>query len=147
MSDEKNSFRDTIATADKDGRRLWIYPTKPKGKLYSARTYVSWLFAVILPVFIITTKKQTLRLRLKDALLFFLISCSFMLFWILVVNNVYGEHNLFYKNFFEAGSFFRYMLVAMQTVSMITSQLFAFPLPFLFLLGLVISGCEPLKIQ
>ncbi len=48
MSDEKNSFRDSIATADKDGRRLWIYPTKPKGKLYSARTYVSWLLLIVL---------------------------------------------------------------------------------------------------
>ncbi len=48
MSEDKDSFRDSIATADKDGRRLWIYPTKPKGKLYSARTYFSWLLLLIL---------------------------------------------------------------------------------------------------
>jgi len=48
MNDEKNSFRDTIATADKHGRRLWIYPTKPKGRFYSARTYLSWLLLLIL---------------------------------------------------------------------------------------------------
>lgn len=48
MSEEKDKFRDSIATADKDGKRLWIYPTKPKGNLYSARTYFSWLLLIIL---------------------------------------------------------------------------------------------------
>ena len=48
MNTEKDNFRDHIATADKDGKRLWIYPTKPKGKLYSARTYFSWLLLIIL---------------------------------------------------------------------------------------------------
>ncbi len=48
MSEEKKSFRDSIATTDEHGRRLWIYPTKPKGKLYSARTYFSWVLLLIL---------------------------------------------------------------------------------------------------
>ncbi len=48
MNEEKKSFRDSIATADKHGRRLWIYPTKPKGKFYSARTFVSWILLLIL---------------------------------------------------------------------------------------------------
>ncbi len=41
------SFRDTIATVDKKGDRVWIYPKKPKGKFYNARTYVSWLLLAV----------------------------------------------------------------------------------------------------
>ncbi|HWH70835.1 MAG TPA: 4Fe-4S dicluster domain-containing protein, partial [Candidatus Sulfotelmatobacter sp.] len=41
-------FRDHIATADQEGRRQWLYPTKPKGRYYRARTWVSWgLLAVM----------------------------------------------------------------------------------------------------
>ncbi|MCB0282941.1 MAG: cytochrome c oxidase accessory protein CcoG [Calditrichaeota bacterium] len=35
------SFRDSISTVDKSGKRVWIYPKKPKGKFYNARTWVS----------------------------------------------------------------------------------------------------------
>jgi cytochrome c oxidase accessory protein FixG len=42
------SFRDKVATVDKAGKRLWVFPQKPKGKLYSART---WLSVVYLAVF------------------------------------------------------------------------------------------------
>ena len=38
---EKDSFRDHIATADRTGRRLWIYPAKPKGRLYRWRTVLA----------------------------------------------------------------------------------------------------------
>lgn len=38
---EKDSFRDHIATADQTGKRLWIYPAKPKGRLYRGRTILS----------------------------------------------------------------------------------------------------------
>jgi len=34
-------FRDQIATADRKGRRLWVYPLQPKGRLYTARTLVA----------------------------------------------------------------------------------------------------------
>lgn len=41
------SFRDSISTVDQSGKRVWIYPKKPKGKLYNARTWVSiFLLAV-----------------------------------------------------------------------------------------------------
>ena len=39
---EPKSFRDSISTVDKDGKRVWIHPKKPKGKLTNYRTYVSW---------------------------------------------------------------------------------------------------------
>jgi len=35
------SFRDSISTIKEDGSRNWIYPKKPKGKLYNYRTMVS----------------------------------------------------------------------------------------------------------
>lgn len=41
------SFRDKVATVDKDGKRVWVYPTKPKGKLYNARTWVTLFYLII----------------------------------------------------------------------------------------------------
>ncbi|MBS1782224.1 MAG: cytochrome c oxidase accessory protein CcoG [Bacteroidetes bacterium] len=41
------SFRDSIATIDKDGKRVWVFPTKPKGKLYNARTLLSVVYLLI----------------------------------------------------------------------------------------------------
>ena len=36
------------ATLDKEGRRIWIYPRKPRGRFYRARTYVSWLLLAVM---------------------------------------------------------------------------------------------------
>src|SRR5689334_7687672 len=41
-------FRDHLATADKEGHRQWLYPRKPRGRFYRARTYVSWLLLAIM---------------------------------------------------------------------------------------------------
>lgn len=38
---QNNSFRDRISTVDKDGKRVWLYALKPKGKLYNIRTVIS----------------------------------------------------------------------------------------------------------
>src|SRR6516164_9657660 len=38
-----SDFRDHIATADKEGRRKWLYPSQPKGRFYRARTALTWL--------------------------------------------------------------------------------------------------------
>jgi cytochrome c oxidase accessory protein FixG len=43
-----DSFRDHIATINKEGKRAWIYPKKPKGKLYRARTVVGWILLILL---------------------------------------------------------------------------------------------------
>jgi cytochrome c oxidase accessory protein FixG len=40
------SFRDTIATV-KEGKRVWVYPNKPKGNLHRLRVYVSLLLLTI----------------------------------------------------------------------------------------------------
>jgi cytochrome c oxidase accessory protein FixG len=42
------SFRDSVATINKEGKRSWVYPQKPKGKLYQYRTYLSWFYLLIL---------------------------------------------------------------------------------------------------
>jgi cytochrome c oxidase accessory protein FixG len=48
VSKEKvESFRDRIATIDESGKRNWIFAQKPKGKWYSARTYISWFFFIV----------------------------------------------------------------------------------------------------
>ncbi|NVO31939.1 cytochrome c oxidase accessory protein CcoG [Hymenobacter lapidiphilus] len=37
-----DSFRDTISTVDAEGKRVWLYPKKPSGRLYEARKWVSY---------------------------------------------------------------------------------------------------------
>ena len=51
MSDvqtEAPSFRDRVATVDDQGKRLWIFAQKPKGKLYTWRTILSVFYLVVL---------------------------------------------------------------------------------------------------
>ncbi|MEO1434175.1 MAG: 4Fe-4S dicluster domain-containing protein [Bacteroidota bacterium] len=45
---DQEAYRDSIATVDQKGKRLWIYPKKPKGKFTQWRTYVSWGLLAIL---------------------------------------------------------------------------------------------------
>jgi len=39
---ENDQFRDELATVDKEGKRKWIYPKKPKGKFYDYRKWTSY---------------------------------------------------------------------------------------------------------
>ena len=50
MSDfiDDEAFRDSIGTIDEDGKRKFIYPKKPKGKLYEYRKYVSYFLLLVL---------------------------------------------------------------------------------------------------
>ena len=41
-------YRDHLATADKEGHRMWLYPKKPRGRFYNLRTWFSHLLLVIL---------------------------------------------------------------------------------------------------
>ncbi len=41
---EEHSFRDTMATVDASGERIWLYPKQPKGKYTNWRTALSLLF-------------------------------------------------------------------------------------------------------
>jgi len=42
------SFRDSIGTVTQKGERIWIFPKKPKGKFYNARTIVSAILLLLL---------------------------------------------------------------------------------------------------
>ncbi len=41
-------FRDHLATADKEGRRLWIYAKQPRGRYYTARKWVSYVLLALM---------------------------------------------------------------------------------------------------
>src|SRR6188768_683514 len=41
-------FRDHLTTADKQGRRQWVYAKKPQGNWTRRRTWVSWLLIGIM---------------------------------------------------------------------------------------------------
>ncbi|HEU4859773.1 MAG TPA: hypothetical protein VFT15_08050, partial [Chitinophagaceae bacterium] len=40
------SFRDSVATIDKQGKRNYIFPKKPKGKFYNLRTVASIIYLI-----------------------------------------------------------------------------------------------------
>jgi cytochrome c oxidase accessory protein FixG len=44
---QQESFRDSIATINKNGKRNWISPKKPRGSFYKKRTVVSFLFLLV----------------------------------------------------------------------------------------------------
>jgi polyferredoxin len=45
--DQKGSFRDSIATISKEGKRNFINPKKPKGNLYRLRTFFSLFYLIV----------------------------------------------------------------------------------------------------
>ena len=46
--EDQKGYRDQISTVDNSGKRVWIYPKKPKGKFYEYRKYVSYVLLAIL---------------------------------------------------------------------------------------------------
>ena len=52
VTEENQEYRNQLATVTKEGKRKWIYPKKPSGKFYNARTIVSFFllaFLIIVP--------------------------------------------------------------------------------------------------
>lgn len=45
---DKEDYRDSIATVDENGKRLWIYPKMPQGKLYEYRKWISYGLLIVL---------------------------------------------------------------------------------------------------
>ncbi len=41
------SFRDKIATVDQKGKRIWMFPHKPSGKLYNLRIWVTIVYLLV----------------------------------------------------------------------------------------------------
>lgn len=48
MSQDQDNFRDSIGTIKEDGKRAWVFPKKPSGKLYEYRKYVSYVLLIFL---------------------------------------------------------------------------------------------------
>ena len=52
IDEEKQEYRNQLATVTDDGKRKWVYPKKPSGKFYNARTILSFFllaFLIIVP--------------------------------------------------------------------------------------------------
>lgn len=45
---QKATFRDRVATVDKEGKRIWVFPKMPKGKLYNYRRVVAYSLLLFL---------------------------------------------------------------------------------------------------
>ncbi|MAT53455.1 MAG: cytochrome c oxidase accessory protein CcoG [Saprospirales bacterium] len=65
---DTESFRDRLATVDKQGKRIWVYPKKPSGRFYKWRTIVSWvlLAALFTMPFIKVNGEQFLLLNVLE---------------------------------------------------------------------------------
>jgi cytochrome c oxidase accessory protein FixG len=93
------SFRDSVSTIDKKGHRNYIFPKKPKGKLYNKRTLASIIYLIIFfglpfielngePLFMINVLKRKFILfgqifGPQDFFIFALGMLTFMVFIIL----------------------------------------------------------------
>lgn len=80
----KESFRDTISLVSNEGKRLWVYPKKPKGKFYNARTLVSIFLILFL------TATPFIKLHNHPLLLFNVVERKFILFGL-----SFGPHDFF----------------------------------------------------
>jgi polyferredoxin len=52
VDEEKQEYRNQLSTVTDDGKRKWVYPKKPSGKFYNARTILSFFllaFLIIVP--------------------------------------------------------------------------------------------------
>ena len=43
----QGSFRDKVATVDKSGKRIWVYPQAPEGKLHDLRKWVTVIYMLV----------------------------------------------------------------------------------------------------
>ena len=96
---DTEDFRDHLATVDSKGKRIWIYPKKPKGRYYNARIWVSLAFLTVFLVlpFIKVNGEQIFLFNVLEAkfvifgllfsphdfYLFFLVMITFLVFIIL----------------------------------------------------------------
>lgn len=44
----EEEYRDKLATVDKSGKRIWLYPKKPKGYFYDKRKILSYILLIVL---------------------------------------------------------------------------------------------------
>lgn len=74
---DAEDYRDHIATVDQEGKRIWIYPKKPKGRFYNARTLVSVLFLLVFLVL------PFIKVNGEQFVLFNVLERKFVLFGVL----------------------------------------------------------------
>jgi cytochrome c oxidase accessory protein FixG len=75
--DEFDDFRDRQSTIGEDGSRVWVYPKKPKGKLYNYRKLVS---VALMAIFIIL---PFIKVEGDPILLFNIIERKFIIFGVM----------------------------------------------------------------
>lgn len=73
---QNQEFRDSIGTIKKDGKRQWVFPKKPKGRLHNYRSYVSWVLLTALLI------SPFLKVKGNQFLLFNVIERKFNIFGI-----------------------------------------------------------------
>ena len=71
---DQNDFRDHISTVNEEGKRVWIFPKRPKGKFYNYRKLVSYFLLSFL------FAAPHLRLNSEPLLLFNIIDQKFVIF-------------------------------------------------------------------
>jgi cytochrome c oxidase accessory protein FixG len=71
---EQETFRDSLATVDKQGKRNWIYALKPKGKLFKARSILSYLY------FIVFFSLPFIQINGRPLFMFNVVEAKFILF-------------------------------------------------------------------
>jgi cytochrome c oxidase accessory protein FixG len=73
---DTEAYRDSIATVDEQGKRLWVYPKKPKGRFTNWRNYLSWVLLAFL------FGMPFIKLNGEPFLLFNILERKFILFGI-----------------------------------------------------------------
>jgi cytochrome c oxidase accessory protein FixG len=69
------SFRDRIATVNEKGKRIWIFPKKPKGTWYNRRKIVSYVLLFLLFL------SPYLKIRGEQMFMFNVVERKFVIFW------------------------------------------------------------------
>jgi cytochrome c oxidase accessory protein FixG len=76
IHEEDQKFRNELATVTKEGKRKWIYPKKPSGRFYNARTIVSLFLLLVLFV------TPFIKINGQPFMLFDIMNRNFILFGI-----------------------------------------------------------------
>jgi cytochrome c oxidase accessory protein FixG len=74
---DTESYRDHISTVDQKGKRIWLFPRKPSGRYYNARTVMTFVFLA----FFLTM--PFIKVHGEQFLLFNVLERKFVLFGIL----------------------------------------------------------------
>ncbi|MFN0033773.1 MAG: 4Fe-4S dicluster domain-containing protein [Saprospiraceae bacterium] len=75
--EDREEYRDHLATVDAQGKRIWLYPKKPSGRYYRWRTWVSVAFLVLFLVL------PFIKVDGEQFLLFNVLERKFVLFGLL----------------------------------------------------------------